>query len=427
MGGAQRAAVDAQKRRLRIGRSTREAHHAGHEGAATLRIGVERGMVATVAVAGPLLILLSLPAFTIERGAAPQLVALSLFLVVVLCLFVPLALLRPGAPVRGWLLLSAVTYCVLIALERSQLRVPLPQTSTPWLIGIACVALSCVAIGMQQPMHSGAASAITVAGLSAVYAGLVPVDHLVINALALTALAAGLIVGTRALRDRADRADTARLAAQQAFVLSRRQMASEAERSRTDALLHDSVLSALLTAAAGHDVPQRTLVSAQNALEIVSDPQEHDDAQRLVLPFEHAVSAMERELAPVRDLVQLDLAAADHVELPLIVAETLVSATLQALSNSIKHAGPSAACSAVASPTTDGGVRITVRDEGPGFDMSQIAAERLGVRVSIIERMTMIGGIAQVHSTLGTGTVVVLEWSPGGAEPAPHTQFAVSA
>lgn len=63
-------------------------------------------------------------------------------------------------------------------------------------------------------------------------------------------------------------------------------------------------------------------------------------------------------------------------------------------------------------PIGDGGIRITVRDDGQGFNMADIAPERLGVRVSIIDRVRLIGGSAEIRSTPGTGTTVVLEWTP---------------
>ena len=61
----------------------------------------------------------------------------------------------------------------------------------------------------------------------------------------------------------------------------------------------------------------------------------------------------------------------------------------------------------------DGSVRAVVSDEGAGFDQSRVAGERLGLRVSIIERMRAVGGSAVVQSSPGHGTRIVLTW-PGG-------------
>lgn len=384
-------------------------------------------MVATVAVASPLLVSLSLPAFAAERGSASLPVALSLLLAVLLCSFIPLALLRPGTPDRRWLLLAAATYSVLVALERVQLRDAMPPAFTPWLVTIACVAFSCLAIGTPRAERSSALCGLIVVSLGLVYADRMPGMHLVIDALGLAALAAGLIVGTRALRRRADRADAARHMAEQSFIHLRRQAAMDAERSRTDALLHDSVLATLLEATLAEVEPRRLMASTASALEIVSRSYESEEGRRVALPFHRVLAATDREFAPFRERVQLDFTAAHHIELPVIVAETLISATLQALTNSINHAGTSAHRTAVASPTTTGGVKIIIRDDGAGFDLQQIAPERLGVRVSIIERMTQILGAADVHSSPGNGTVVELEWNPAHITHAADSRSAVHA
>lgn len=49
-----------------------------------------------------------------------------------------------------------------------------------------------------------------------------------------------------------------------------------------------------------------------------------------------------------------------------------------------------------------------VRDRGPGFDLADVPADRLGVRESIIGRMERAGGTAHVHRALGGGTEVAL-------------------
>jgi signal transduction histidine kinase len=54
-------------------------------------------------------------------------------------------------------------------------------------------------------------------------------------------------------------------------------------------------------------------------------------------------------------------------------------------------------------------VTAFVRDRGKGFDLSKVEGGRLGVRESIVGRMARHGGRAEVHSTPGDGTEVVLE------------------
>lgn len=380
--------------------------------AGSLRTGVERGLIFTVAVVGPLLVLQSLPGFAAERLPGSSLPIVSLLLATLPCIAAPIALLRRGMPAHSWLRLSAFGYLGLVALEPFEIRSTLPEDSTPWLVTLSCIVLNCIAIGVQKAGRAAAGCALIIAGVLIAYAGRVAMSHLVIDMLGLTAIAIGLIVGVRALRRRADAADEAQTAANERFDTARRTAALEEERTRTDALLHDSVLNALLGAACSHEDSERIALSAECALRVLSAAGDGPAVRGANERFEHAIAAVEHELAPMRGLVQLELTAAHGVELPARVADTLLAAMLQALSNSIKHAGPMAARIVRAVPIGDGGIRITVRDDGQGFNLADIAPERLGVRVSIIDRVRLIGGSAEIRSTPGSGTTVVLEWTP---------------
>ena len=386
------------------------------DGSRALRVGVERGMVATLAVTWPLLLLQSLPAFLAERAPGTVLPAVSLLLAVASCCFVPIALLRSGMPGRGWLLAASVASFAMVALEGVQVRAVLPPGFTPWLVGLSFVSFACIVLSTDRSRGAIVGCTALAIGLVVAYAGRLPLVQIVVDAAGLAVLACGSVAVVRVLRWRADSADEAQRAAQERFDASRRQLALEEERVRTDALLHDSVLTTLLVAAGGGDSPEQAVALARNALEVVSGarggPTERDHVQT----FERAVAAAEREIAPMRAQVRLDLRAAHEVELPGRVGDTLVAAMLQALSNSIKHAGPRTTRVARAVPIGGGGIRITVRDDGQGFDVDRIAPERLGVRVSILERVRLIGGVAEIRSTPGGGTTVLLEWTPQGSD-----------
>ena len=56
------------------------------------------------------------------------------------------------------------------------------------------------------------------------------------------------------------------------------------------------------------------------------------------------------------------------------------------------------------------GYDVRVADNGRGFDPAQVPSGRLGVRVSIIELVTNLGGDARVESAPGKGTTVVIRW-----------------
>jgi signal transduction histidine kinase len=51
---------------------------------------------------------------------------------------------------------------------------------------------------------------------------------------------------------------------------------------------------------------------------------------------------------------------------------------------------------------------VFIRDRGPGFDPSEVPADRRGVRESIVGRMERHGGRATITSAAETGTEVEL-------------------
>ncbi|MFT2691067.1 ATP-binding protein [Clavibacter zhangzhiyongii] len=385
-----------------------------------IRAGVERGMVRTLTVIGPLLALLSLPALVVEDatgGAVPPALAVVLCLAALMIAAVPASLVPRGLPAYGCLRLSALLYVALIAIEPLRLADAALPDAAPWLIALSCVGFSCLAIGVRDPLRAVAACWACVALVAWIYADRLPTAELVVQAVGLAGIAVALVLGVRALRVRASSADAAERRARDLFESSRRRAALAAERVRTDALLHDTVLAALLSAA-GKDAPDRVARMARSALDIVTGTAGRPDARSRSVRFGDAVAAADREIAAMEGLARLDLARAAAVELPSAAADALVAAMLQALSNSVTHARVATVRTATAGPTHDGGVRIRVRDDGGGFDPAHVAPDQLGVRVSILERMRQVGGYAEVRSEPGRGTTVVLRWEPDG-EAAP--------
>ena len=60
----------------------------------------------------------------------------------------------------------------------------------------------------------------------------------------------------------------------------------------------------------------------------------------------------------------------------------------------------------------DGGIDVTIEDDGVGFDSRDVRPHRLGILVSIRGRMSAIpGGSASVESNPGEGVLVRLRWS----------------
>jgi signal transduction histidine kinase len=88
--------------------------------------------------------------------------------------------------------------------------------------------------------------------------------------------------------------------------------------------------------------------------------------------------------------------------------DALLAATNEVLANAGKHAH-AANVYLFAEPTT-GGVLISVRDDGHGFDESSVAAGQ-GLRHSVRGRLQEIDGRVEIKTAPGLGTEVCL-WFP---------------
>jgi len=90
-----------------------------------------------------------------------------------------------------------------------------------------------------------------------------------------------------------------------------------------------------------------------------------------------------------------------------------VAASAQAIVNSIQHAGAGGepvARSVRMNSNLLGGCTIEIVDSGVGFDPAAVPSERLGLRISIQERVATAGGSVQVRSAPGRGTSILIEW-----------------
>ncbi len=85
---------------------------------------------------------------------------------------------------------------------------------------------------------------------------------------------------------------------------------------------------------------------------------------------------------------------------------TLFRIAQESLSNIRKHSKSPRA--EVTLCRQDDRILLTIRDWGAGFDHREVANDRFGLR-SIRDRAALLGGSAEIHSTVGEGTVVVVD------------------
>lgn len=194
--------------------------------------------------------------------------------------------------------------------------------------------------------------------------------------------------------------------------------AAEQERVAVAALMHDSVLAALI-AAERAGTPRGRMLAVAMAREALTrlanteqDSGEGSDESRLASTIAADVESEARELG-VSITVQRDIAS-EPLVIPGRIARALVLATTQAVANAVEHAGGIGL--EVRLRASSDRVSIEVRDEGEGFDLAAVPDDRLGIRASIIARVAAVGGSADVDSSTA-GTVVRLSWRPPSERP----------
>ncbi|WP_194409139.1 sensor histidine kinase [Microbacterium cremeum] len=218
------------------------------------------------------------------------------------------------------------------------------------------------------------------------------------------------------LRSVAANVDETRARAVSSYAQAAAADAAEQERVAVAALMHDSVLAALIAAERATTPRERTLAAAmaREALTRLAnteqDSHEGTDDPRDGLELADDIEAAAGELGADVD-VHREIAP-DIAPIPGRVARALTLAATQAVANALQHAG--GAGLGVAVIARDGRVRVEVHDAGEGFDLDDIPDDRLGIRASIIARVAAVGGTADLE-TGSHGTTVRLTWREAAA------------
>jgi signal transduction histidine kinase len=288
-----------------------------------------------------------------------------------------------------------------------------PGLGAPWVIGVTpipAVAAALVLPGVTAWLYSLLLAVFVAADRMLAFPGSI-VDVAIQDALVallLQSVFAGLTLacvhGAR-IMDRTAAAVTAET------VAAARERARLRERLRADALLHDTVLATLLLAsrsesASVHDpaaeLATRGLQQIDQSGDLSAGPTLSADE------FVRRARALTTEAAP---FAVFRRTGTGDLPLPAGVADTLIDAAAEALRNSVRHAGAVDVPREVVVDVGEHAVHLAVLDDGRGFDPDAIPLDRLGVRLSLVERMSGIrGGSAIIRSQPGRGTAVVLRW-----------------
>lgn len=344
------------------------------------------GMVAAIAVFGGLFLVVL--AAIAQRGVKLAMAYFAVAYLVVVILW-PLTAVSPvyAAGAKPW-----VWYICTVATAFATVAFPLA-----WATAYTVVAP--VAYAVIRALPGGGGVGPELAALDAIYAII---------------LGGAILVIVTMLRQAASAVDAAQSTALEKYANAVREHAMEVERVQVDAIVHDSVLTTLLSTASATTVEERALAAsmARDAIGHLHAAEAVDPDDQTLIELARLTRRIEAAVAAFSSGFTVTESGVDTQSVPVHVAEALYSATVQAMVNSMQHAGGP---EIPRSLTIEGGedqaiVTVTIADAGTGFDPATVPSERLGLRVSIAERLANVGGAALVRSRRGEGTSISLSW-----------------
>jgi len=386
---------------------------------------VEAVISRSVASFGAVFALQSIPQFLAQRNEAQPLwlavVATAVFAGIVVVFVLSFVRYR----VREAHVLGSLIY--LVALCTWPLAVDenvAVSTGPHWLYQLLTVATAMAAIG-----YSTRIAIVYLVVVPAIY-GVIRVTapgggaewvQALLESLYSIVLGGAIVVIVSMLRSAAASVDSAQSTALDRYSYAVRQHATEVERVQVDSIVHDSVLTTLLSAARAY-TPEAKELAATMAANAIG----HLRAAALVGPDDGSTVSVTTVAQRVADAAtelghpfELRTRPLVTMAIPAQAADAVHAAAVQAMVNSIQHAGTDKAVSRwlAIRGAVDGGIIIEVGDTGSGFAFIDVPNERLGLRVSIIERVANAGGVAEIDSVAGEGTVITIRW-PRLAPPA---------
>ncbi|PPF82141.1 hypothetical protein C5B96_09260 [Subtercola sp. Z020] len=419
------------------------------------RARVERILTRAAAIFALVFAVQTIPAVSASSVYLHDGFALAIALVLFGLLFVVMVLAalnrggpRPAKVVMG---IFTVVYTVALALwPAGLLHGPTVVADQPWLWYLITISMIFAVIAFSPRW-----AVLYIVDITVIYVlirtqpagGAAPLALALLDGFYVVLLGAFALATITSIRAAAVRVDAAQSTAMEQYARAARNHAAELERSRVDALVHDTVLSTLIAAAraeteedrrAAVEMSVRALQTLQEA-PVAFDPEQEVPASQLADRLADAA----RLLSP---RIGFASAGVDDTRLPGPVAEAVFTAAQQALINSLQHAGaggseasangasangasgatglgaagaggPSdeerdVARTVVVQCNAESGLTVQVSDTGCGFDVNGVPHARLGLRVSIRERMAAVGGTVSVLSMPGGGTSIIIEWRP---------------
>jgi len=334
---------------------------------------------------------------------------------------IAMGIVLPGLfPILGYLLplsvMRGLVTAVAIGFVSSQLLFPfaletetLANQGTPWLQGFGAIPATLVAVAWGGRITWIFALS---QGPIVIVVGLATREGTVISAV-LDGLGAtvtcSIFAGvSAAVILAAARLDAVAERAREQASLEAGALTREREQSRINAMVHDDIMSVLLSASR-EPAPPGLSDQARGALISVEALATADQVAKPYAP-DDLVAVLRATVGDAGPDVAFAYTIDGTDSVPKDVVAAFAEATEEAIRNSLLHAG-SEATRAVGVTVTARGLEVVVEDNGLGFSPREVPQRRLGLRVSILERMrTLPGGDARVRSRPGVGTRITLTW-----------------
>ncbi len=288
---------------------------------------------------------------------------------------------------------------------------PTDDSITPWLWGAAGTASIAVGMFIPRIWAIGYMASIPIGWCflhASTHGGQEDVASLVSDALYVSFFPATLVALVWMLRQAAIRAD---FSADAALATELEQVTKETqirEQVRLDSILYTSVFDALKAAAkakssADYDRVVQLSKDSLTKISLAENPG-IEELSTMAL-FE----TLERLVARIDPACSMSIRGSSLTFIPKDVASALSDAAVQALNNSIQHAGASAKRS-IHLKSGKRGVKLVISDDGLGFRPSRVPDQSLGFRFVIIKRVESVGGKVRIDSSPSNGTQIILEW-----------------
>jgi len=299
------------------------------------------------------------------------------------------------------------------------------QNDSYWLYFLLTIATAMASVAMELPI-----AVVYTVGTPILYGiiritppgGSTEIGRALLDSVYSILLGGSILIMIAVLRSAASGVDTAQQNALERYAHAVRQHATEAERVQVDSIVHDSVLTTLLSAARAFSPEAKALAATmagnaighlREAVAVAPDSEATVSGEMVAQRIVSAADSMSQSFT-VRTFAE------EWCMIPVHVAEAAYSATVQAMVNSLQHAGNGVDRWVDVRSHGHQAFSIEIGDKGAGFDPDLIPTERLGVRVSILERVASAGGQARIDTAPGEGTVVSLNWD-GETSPTPDS------